>query len=670
VRLFSYILLFALVSSGFKTYSQQEPSKKKKEFLENLPKGDIPANQPTLKEQTPQQQGKGRGRGSQIVNDSTVSIYGPKTVLWITEDDFFLNKKNYQTLDTSLLNYHRWTYVQRYKNLYQDLGNVGTALNPIFPTINSTIGANSGFSVYHLYYDTEEPVIMDTESAFSTFKLVWGGNGRAKSNIKFSRNINPRWNFGFNLRPLLVDKQIQRTGKGDRQTVSYYYDLYSSYKSKDGRYSIFGNYRRIRHRVNENGGIYLVRDTTINGYFDANAQPYLTKAQTEEKRTALHIFHQYKIGSALQFYHMADFTNQLNAFHDDAKSETNYYLYFPYTINDSKVDTVNVSDVVEFKTSVNELGIKGNAAFLFYNFYYKIRSFSTLNKYVDETQLGFKNDGIEHYVGGRIAFRFDSLSSLSGKAEYLLDGNYYLEANLNTPWLDAKGISALSKPGFMQLAYKGSHNYWVNDFSNTFSNQLEAFLKVKWKGIYFSPGAKYTVLNNYIYFKQNNVVKEQAVLPVQSSGNQQLFTPEVRMDLRFFRHLYLRPQVIHSVLLNNDENALRIPEWFSNVQLSFENYLFKRNIYVQIGTDFHWHSSYTALAYDPAIQQYYIQDKFTNPSFPLVDVFFNGQFKGGRFFMKYNNVVQAITKSGYLPTPGYRGQMNIMDFGFDLILFD
>ncbi|MBK8292460.1 MAG: hypothetical protein IPK96_17505 [Flammeovirgaceae bacterium] len=64
-------------------------------------------------------------------------------------------------------------------------------------------------------------------------------------------------NFGFNYRPILVDKQIQRQGKGDRQTISQYYDFHSSYKSENERYFITGNYRRIRHRVNENGGILL-----------------------------------------------------------------------------------------------------------------------------------------------------------------------------------------------------------------------------------------------------------------------------------------------------------------------------------------------------------------------------------------------------------------------------
>jgi len=611
----------------------------------------------------------GRGRGSQIVDDSTKNVYGPKTTLWTTEQDVFINKSNYRPLDTALTNYHRWTYVQKFNNRYQDLGNVGTALNSIFPTLSTTIGANPGYHTYSLYYDTQEPKYFDTKSPFTKILLVWGGDGRAMTHVEFTRNINPRWNFGFNYRPILADKQLQRT-KGVRQTVSHYYDFHTSYKSTNNRYLLLANYRRIRHRVFENGGILLTSATTESAYFDQYAQPYLVAAQSEELRNTVHVFHQYQLASPFQLYHKLDLTRQRNYFSDIKANEPNYDKYFPYTNTDADIDTLNVKDGIEFKTTVNEFGVKGNAAFLFYSFFYRMRMYSTYNRYVDETILSFKNDGIENYVGGQIAFRFDSLSELSGRAEYLLDGNYLLQAQLKTPWLDATGISSLAKPSFLPLAYRGSHHSWVNSFSDPFYNQLSGFLKGNFGGFFISPGFTYTTLTNYIYYKSNTVTGEQTVIPVQSSGNQQVFTPEVRMSLRFFRHLYLRPQVLYTKLLKNDDRAVRTPEWFMNAQLSFENTLFKNAIQVQIGIDAHWRSDYTAQGYDPTIQQFYIQDKTITAAYPLVDVFFNGKFKGGKFFVKYHNINQLITTTGYLPTPTYRAVGNILDFGFELILFD
>ncbi len=610
------------------------------------------------------------GRGSRIVDDSTRNIYGPMTTLWTTEEDIFYNRKNYQPVDTSINNYHRWTYTQRFVNFYHDLGNMGTAMNPVFPVLTPVIGASSGFRVYDLYYKTEEPKYYDTKSPFTRMAIVWGGDGRASTRVEFSRNINPRWNFGFDYRPILSDKQIQRRGKGDRQTISHYYDFHTSFRSKNERYLLLANYRRLRQRVRENGGIFLTSPIKFESYFAQNAQPYLAAAQTEELRKSIHLFHQYQLAKPFQIYQSATITTQKNGFSDDLSLEVNNF-YDTKIINPG-MDSVKSSDANYFREFQTEFGIKGNAAFLFYNFYYKVRSFENYNRALVGYDVKTKTDGLENYVGGRIAFKFDSLSELSGNAEYLLDGNYRVQAQLKTPWLNANATSVLAKPGFLPLAYRGSHDFWINNFENTFSNQASAFLNLKVSRFTFAPGFTYTNLSKFIYYKQDTTVAEgfQTVLPLQSSGVQQLLSPELNFSVRFFRHFYLRPQAIYSKIIQNDDNVLQVPQLFVNAQLAYENMIANGNLQVQIGVDAHWKSAYHTMGYDPAIQQFYVQTTYMNPSFPLVDVFFAGKMKRGRFFFKYHNLMQAFSKTGYLPTPTYRGMQNILDFGFDLLLFD
>jgi hypothetical protein len=144
------------------------------------------------------------------------------------------------------------------------------------------------------------------------------------------------------------------------------------------------------------------------------------------------------------------------------------------------------------------------------------------------------------------------------------------------------------------------------------------------------------------------------------------------MDIRFIKKIHLRPQVIYTTVFDNDNDhhALSIPTWFSNVQLSYESFLFKGALQVQTGVEMHVKSDYKALGYAPAIQQYYIQDNFVSPSFWTTDLFLNGRIKRGRFFVKYINLLQTFTKQGYLPTPGYPNVKSTLDFGFELILFD
>jgi hypothetical protein len=186
-----------------------------------------------------------------------------------------------------------------------------------------------------------------------------------------------------------------------------------------------------------------------------------------------------------------------------------------------------------------------------------------------------------------------------------------------------------------------------------------------------SPGMTYTAFVNYIYYKKGTFENtKQTVLPVQADAPVQSATPQITAEIRFFKKMYFRPQVLYSKILSDRDNVLRIPTLFMNGQLAFEGYLFKNAIQVQIGIDAHWQSSYMPMGYDPVIQTFYIQDDVKPPAYLLADVFLNGKIKRGRFFIKYHNVAQKFTKTGYMPTPYYRGVPSIVDFGFEFMLFN
>jgi hypothetical protein len=595
---------------------------------------------------------------SKIINDSTKNVYGPKTSLWSTEGELFFNKKNFQPLDTSIHNFHHWTPIQRLDNKYQDLGNVGTAMNPIYPIVSTQIGASPGFTSYDPYFDTKEPRYYDTKSPFTRMYVVWAGNGRATTHIEFTRNINPRWNFGFNYRPILADKQIQRKF-ADRQTISHYYDFFTTYRSKKERYFLAFNYRRIRHRIKENGGVALPTNNTFASFFDANALPNLTTAESEDLRHNLHFHHRFQLAKPFQIYQTLDYLTRSNMFRMETSDLASDYFK-------QIIIAGAAADESTFQTFQNEMGVKGNAAFLFYNFYYKLR---TVNNTIPKLQ-GFDpraNASLtEHYVGGRMALRFDSLTELRGAAELLFDGNYKIEGTLSTPWLDAGIVSSLAKPGYLQRAYRGSFNYWRNNFENTFSNQLNGFVKVNWRGLSFSPGVTYTILSNSIYFTEF----KDGIISKQSSGNQQIFSPEVRLSIRFLRNFRLSTQTIYTQLWKNDDEIIRIPELFVNGQLAYQGFFFKKALQLELGVDVHYKSDYKAYGYAPDIQSYYVQDTQTIKGFPIADVFLNARIKQGRLFLKYHNAAQAFTGTGYLLTYGYPGVGNVIDFGFEIPLFD
>lgn len=622
-------------------------------------------------------------RGSRVIDDTTRQVYGPNTSKYFYERDVFYNRPVLHSIDTFIRDYHRTSnYVHSNNNLYQDLGNIGTAIRPIYYQSPDQLGFTTGFNAYDLYWDSEVIKYYDTKSPYTNMQLVLGGKGRSLTRATFSRNITPRWNFGFTYRGLFVDKQIQRKGKNDRITRSNYYDAYTAWRNADSTYHIFASIRRMFHRVNEFGGVRLDEDdsTGLLGYFDVDARPWLTTASSEDLRTNFHIFHQYAIGSGLQFYHTLDRYKQKNKFLDVKNEAQDLFYDFLET---SEADSVK--DATTIRTVRNEVGIKGNISKLFYNGYYALRHYHMKYNHLPTDTLNLTSydvEGNENYLGGRIRLGLDSLVEVEGLAEFMLSDEkganllYRVEGSIRSKWFSASAKQITYKPSYLSQAYRGRHDYWDYKTSGTGlkdieSSQLTGHVHVKSSVLNLSPGITFTRLRNYVFFdKVSDDDSAQHVLPRQSNGNQIFVSPEFRAAITFFRHVTLSNQTIYTLFIENADNAISIPQLFINTQLSYSNIFFNGNLDMHAGVDVHWKSAYYALGYDPAIQQFYTQEDFRSPAFPLVDIFFNAKIKRARVFFKYNNLFQIFNGTGYLPTPFYPGQRNIFDFGFDWSFYD
>jgi hypothetical protein len=601
-------------------------------------------------------------KGSKIIDDSTKNIYGPNTSRYYFEEDFFANRNAIHFIDTARWNFHRFSYVQRYDNFYQDLGNIGTAIRPVYNQGSERIGTTSGFDSYDLYWNSETIRYYDTKSPYSNMKVILGGKGRSVTRVTFSRNITPRWNFGFNYRALLIDKQVQRQGKGDRNVRSTYHDFYSVYHTKDSAYSIFLNYRKNYHQADEYGGVLVNQDDfSYSDFFEDNAQPTLTEAESNDTRSNYHLFHQYRLGSGLQLYHKGDFYKQRNRFKDDDPGNDFYDAIV--------VDSATTHDEVNFKTFRNEVGVKGNLLKLFYNGYAAWRNYSMDYKYFYEDEFYLDTSDDEFYVGGSIELQVDSLIEVKGKAEWMLDERYQVQGSIRTKWFEAAAKRSVSTPTFLQQAYRGSHDVWLNTFTNVEATEVKGSLIYQSEKVSVYPGVRFSTFRKYIFFKEdlNNI---QHVLPVQASGYQTWVSPELNFSFTFAKHINLTVQGLYTRILENSENAIQVPEMFVNSQLSYSNIWFKGNLDFQVGIDAHWKSVYYAHGYDPVIQQFYVQQNFRNPSTPIVDVFLNAKIRRARIFVKYNNVLMLFNNYGNIPTPYYPGIKNLLDFGFDWSFYD
>ena len=135
---------------------------------------------------------------AQIVDDSTVLVYGPTTSKYIFEKDLKHSDTLYHFIDTTIYDAENFEFKKKWARNYYDLGNNGTALNPVFYEIPKQIGRTTGFSAYDPYEKTADQVkYYDTKSPFMDLYVGFGGVGRNIVDFSFSRNVNPRFNFGL-----------------------------------------------------------------------------------------------------------------------------------------------------------------------------------------------------------------------------------------------------------------------------------------------------------------------------------------------------------------------------------------------------------------------------------------------------------------------------------------
>ncbi|MBL3655306.1 putative porin [Fulvivirga sediminis] len=616
--------------------------------------------------------------GSEILDDSTKQIYGPTTTRYTLEENIKFNIPHYWTIDTSVYNMHKYQFTVKEDNLYQNLGNIGTAARPIYPTLPTQIGATSGFNIYDLYYRGPDQIrYYDTKSPYSNLGVTWGGQGRAVTEVTYARNIDERAGIGFDFRGLYIDKQILRVRRGDRNVEGTYYTGYGHYKTRNGRYQLLANFIRNRHNVDEYGGIFR-DDVTTNGvanqgpegyiYFDEDKrQTVLAAAETDELRTNYHLYHQYQLTNYLQVYHQYDRYKQQNDFIDDESQEDRDLRPFDNYIDVG--DTVNVKDRSKLVYRQHELGVKGDIGKGFYTLYYKARDVDFQYKYLTGIS---KTDYLENYAGFNLRFGNDSISYVKAYGEYKLGGEYKVGGEIRNSWFFAEGYSTKYLPGYIQRAYLGRHDEWNESFDSPISSRISAGLNVKVGDLRVKPSAEYNLLTNYIYFNQDTLVDEgeQRVLPEQASADISIVKAKLELNYDFGKGFNFNGLGIYSNVSGGSAGAINVPRLFGNAQISYHDISFEGNLEWQVGFDVHWHSSYYANGYDPVIMQYYTQSYFKVPDFPVVDFFVNAKINRGRFFLKYNNIVELFRDRGYFATPYYIGQTSIFDFGFKWAFYD
>ena len=603
-----------------------------------------------------------------LLDDSTKMVYGPRTSLYFLEKHLRHNKFEQFEIDTSLNNFHNYEPVSKTGYKYQDLGNLGSAAKPMFYEVPRQIGRTSGFHVYDLYYNSPDSMrYYNTKSPFTNLAAFFGGGNRNKLDISFARNVTPRWNVGFNFRTIRSTKILNPTRRDDHLTNQNSYDIHTNYQSENEKYFLLANFSRMRHLVNEQGGIIPPEVDSTSLYFTyRDAKVWLRNSRAVDLRQDYHVYHQYELLKGWQVYHVFDKKKQLVTFFSDlSTSDGNFFNGRRFNVPDNSTinepgDTTNITNNRNhFSEWKNEIGFKGDFGPVYYNAYVKFRTGRMASKFFDAN-----NSFNEVYLGGSLRGEINEAWSFEAEGEYLLPEGYRINGLFISPFLEVSYTKASYKPTLAQELYRGNHFQWKNGFSNIGVDQIRGEIKADFKHFSLRPSLTVNRVNNYVYYGKDTV-------PVQASGQAFMLIPGLKSHFTFGQKFHWQSEIIYSVITGDAADSFRIPDLFVNSRIYFDGPLFNENIYVQIGLEGRYKSDYFADSYMPATQQFHLQDGFNVYSYPVLDVFFNFRIKRTRVLFRYNHLnSDLMDRPGYFVTPGFTGLPSLLDLGINWSFFD
>ncbi|MEO9968000.1 MAG: putative porin [Reichenbachiella sp.] len=591
---------------------------------------------------------------SQILDDSTKLVYGPTTSRYMYERDLMHSDTLYQAIDTSLHMMEYFEFKNRAPRIYQDLGNNGTALNPVYYRSPEMIGRYSGFEAYTPYVKSADDFkYYDTKSPFLELNIGFGGKGRNLVDFSASRNINAQWNVGFDIQKIVSNKLIGSSSLRETQISGTTVDLYTFHSSKNAKYHLMFHALKFEHNATETGGIVVADDAEERDFFQyQDADINLRNAVSYDDRTRLHLYQEYSVAEFFEIYAVAERNIIENKYEDFPLSSTpDYYDQFLIRTD----STLDASSFSELKVKA---GLKGRVGKrVFYNGYIKRRDIDFNYRYLDTF-----GHTVENYLGGDIQLYATSTNVLSGKAEVMDGGQYYFSGSFKNNFLRASYTTTKHLPSFMSEQYFGNHYEWSNDFSDVLSNTITGSVFYEFPLVRLEPKVEISAIDNYVYFGTDS-------LPAQNSAVVLVNNYSLDADIKLGQHFILENKVIFNNIAGDGGDAMRSPDWNYFGRWYYQNIVFNNYMEMQLGVDVRWQSAYFANAYDPITQQFYIQDDFEIPSYWTSDLFFIMKAQKLSLWIKLKYLNQK-KEQGYFDTPYYPATRRMVDVGLRWHFYD
>ena len=506
-------------------------------------------------------------------------------------------------------------------------------------------------------------------------------------------------------------------------SVDYLYarGFYNSQGAKHTDWVFFGNYLSDRQQVHlfinpassytnsENGGLqddnYVLRPDIVSSKStqSKNFPTQFENTWNQLNGNRIYLNYRYNLGferkteqqdedgnEIKQFIPVSsiiytfDYTDKKRRFYtEDSAAVNRFYSYSDYLHPDRKKQFP--SDSTSYRSIKNTLGLSLREGFSSWAKFdltayitHDIRQFTLMDSIPAPGDSLYFNPRISnHYstfIGGELAkktgkiLRYNAQGSL-GIIGYNL-GDFNLSGNIETriPFLkhtasiSASGYIKNIAPTYYENHYQSQYFMWENDFSKIKKVYVGGKISIPHTLSEINLGVEN--ITNYIYFDGKG-------RPDQYDGNIQVLALSLQQNFKF-KALHWDNQVVYQTSSNQD--ILPLPTLCAYSSLFIE-FAIAKVLTIQMGANAHYWTRYYSPTYEPAIQQFRLQNedgpRIKTGEYPLLSGYLNCHLKQTRFFLQYYNLgAMFIKPPDYFSMPHYPVNPPVLKLGLSVDFFN
>lgn len=538
-----------------------------------------------------------------------------------------------------------------------------------------------------VYYNTRLPY---TSASYYTSGSSLQSNDYLK--LGFAGNVDSRIGIGTYLDYVYARGEYSSQATKPLKWTSYLYYLDDQYKA-----TLTFNLSKLANQ--ENGGIEerdcILRPDSMKA-IDTDPRTMavrLDKTWNDMDSYDIHFNHSYDMGywrdeslpddtltnetfvSVGSIFHSIDFQSYDHKFRIDHGGMDSRNPFYTRRNHISKFDvpedaTIDSTAYSSFSTyagirlneGFNKWSQFGLSAFLGYEYQRYTMMQDSLNlDYIARQHAShnlFVGGQLSRHLDNRLTFDVTARLGLMGdkQGDFDLNGTIQtvIPAGKDSITVAGSGYIRNTNPSYMLEHYYSRHYNWNASFDKQRRVNLEGRLRYSLTGTEARIGVQN--LSNYIYFSQADSV------PMQTSKEIQVISAEITQNLHW-RGLHFDNRLL--LQKSSHEEYLPLPKlvWQSDLNLQF---CIAGALTTQLGVTGVYTSKYYAPNYQPAIQQFAVQDEIECGGFPIFNFYVNCNLKKIKFYIMYSGMT-AFTNDTFI-MPYYPVQSTRIEYGvsFDL----